>query len=103
MTELDGSIFDIQEFIEVSQSTDLASYLRQFSHSSEAPKSSDGNYYLMYGDGAGWPTIGNADLQWKSNYPAFQLPGKVLENGQEKEVQDVAAYVNSKLVNVARL
>ena len=99
VTELDGSIFDIQEFIEVSQSTDLASYLRQFSHSSEAPKSSDGNYYLMYGDGAGWPTIGNADLQWKSNYPAFQLPGKVLENGQEKEVQDVAAYVNSKLVN----
>ena len=51
----------------------------------------------MYGDGAGWPTIGNADLQWASNYTSFRLPGKVLENGTEKEVTDVASYVNSKL------
>ena len=98
VTSLDGSIFEIQDFNTVSnRSLDLAKYLRQFSHSGEAPQSSDGKYYLMYGDGVGWPTIGNADIQWKSHYSKFSVPGKVLENGIEKDVSDVSVYVNSKL------
>lgn len=98
VTSLDGSIFEIGDFnTATSRSLDLAKYLRQFSHSGEAPQSSDGKYYLMYGDGVGWPTIGNADIQWKSHYTSFAVPGKVLENGVEKNVSDVCAYVNSKL------
>lgn len=77
-------------------SRNLSTYLRQFSHSTEAPKSSDGKYYKMYGDGEGWPTIGNADIQWKSHEDEFNKNGKVLENGIEKEV-NIQEYVNSKL------
>lgn len=96
--DLDGSIFSAKDFTTAeSKYLDLSRYLRQFSHSSEAPQSADGRYYLMYGDGVGWPTIGNADIQWKSHYTDFAVPGKVLENGVEKEVADVASYVNGKL------
>ena len=99
VTSIDGSIFEIEDFFTVTTNgaMNLANYLRQFSHSSEAPKSTDGKFYLMYGDGAGWPTIGNADIQWASHYTKFAVSGRVLENGEEKEVQDVAAYVNAKL------
>lgn len=97
VTELDFSIFNANEFVQYSAVGNLSRYLRQFSHSDEAPKSEDGNYYKMYGDGVGWPTIGNADLQWESNHMKFAFPGKVLENGVEKEVDNVEEYVNAKL------
>lgn len=92
--ELDLSIFEPGGFTTISNNN-LSTYLRQFSHSGEAAQSADGNYYLMYGDGVGWPTIGNADLQWKSHYTKFNVQGKVLENGVEKTVPNVAEYVNS--------
>ena len=96
--ELNGDIFGISDFNTTNNIfLDLAKYLRQFSHSGEAPQSSDGKYYLMYGDGKGWPTIGNADIQWKSHYTSFSVSGKILENGVEREVSNVADYVNSKL------
>ena len=96
--ELNGDIFGINDFNTTNNIfLDLAKYLRQFSHSGEAPQSSDGKYYLMYGDGKGWPTIGNADIQWKSHYTSFSVSGKILENGVEREVSNVADYVNSKL------
>lgn len=79
----------------------LSTYLRQFSHSVEAPQSQDGKYYLMYSDGSdtqdGWPTIGNADLQWKSHHGSFAKEGKVLQNGTETTVANVEAYVNNIL------
>lgn len=94
VTELDLSLFEPSDFTQITNNN-LSTYLRQFSHSGEAPQSADGQYYLMYGDGKGWPTIGNADLQWKSHYNKFNVAGKVLENGQEKEVPNIAEYVNS--------
>ena len=93
----DFSIFEPSIMNGVTGAQSLSTYLRQFSHSGEAPKSSDGKYYLMYGDGVGWPTIGNADIQWKSHYTSFAQSGYVLQNGTETEVPDVAAYVNSIL------
>ena len=75
----------------------LGNYLRQFSHATgEAQKTSDGKYYIMYVDGEGWPTIGNADIQWKSHYKKFDQQGKVLQNGQEK-TNNIMSYVNSYL------
>lgn len=47
----------------------------------------------------GYPTIGNADLQYKSHHEKFKKPGKVLENGVEKTVDNVEEYINSKLAN----
>ncbi len=93
----DFNIFEPTIMNGVTSAQNLSTYLRQFSHSGEAPKSSDGKYYLMYGDGVGWPTIGNADIQWKSHYTSFAQSGYVLQNGVETEVPDVAAYVNSIL------
>lgn len=74
----------------------LKSYLLQFSHGAgyHAPESEDGKYYKMYGDGVGWPTIGDADLQWKSNYKHFEVAGKIKHNGKEMEVANVAEYIN---------
>ena len=95
--------FDFNSFyIDTSMSAagnidNLASYLRQFSGQGDAPKSADGNYYLMYGDGKGWPTIGNADLQWKSHYTKFDQPGKVMSGGTETTVNSVMSFANSKL------
>ena len=102
--ELDSSIFEIKDFTSTSGSSlGLANYLIQFSHDSKAPESSDGKYYLMYGDAAegelGWPTIGNSDIQWGSHYQDFAVSGKVLEGTTEKEVGNVAEYVNAKLAN----
>ena len=79
VTSFDFGLYDLSKFNK-GGSLGLASYLRQFSHTGEAPQSSDGKYYLMYGDGAGWPTIGNADIQWKSHHAKFNSAGKVLQN-----------------------
>jgi len=98
VTSLDLSIFGTDSFSSAGGLMGgLAGYLRQFAHSGEAPQSTDGKYYLMYGDGVGWPTIGNADIQWKSHHSQFNKQGKVLENGQEKTVDSVEQYVGSKL------
>jgi len=97
VTSLDLSIFGTDSFNNASVGG-LAGYLRQFSHADgEAPQSTDGKYYLMYGDGVGWPTIGNADIQWKSHHNKFNKQGKVLENGQEITVDSVEEYVGTKL------
>ena len=96
VTTLDLNIFGTDSFTS-SSIGGLAEYLRQFSHSGEAPQSSDGKYYLMYDDTIGWPTIGNADIQWKSHHSKFNVPGKVLENGQELEVESIETYVGTKL------
>ena len=80
VTELDLSLFEANGFSTISSSS-LSTYLRQFSHSGEAAQSPDGKYYQMYGDGVGWPTIGNADLQWKSHHSKFAVPGNVRDNG----------------------
>lgn len=102
VTTFDFSIFRIEKFSSTSGSTQsLSNYLRQFSHSDEAPQSSDGKYYLMYGDGKGWPTIGNADLQWKSHHGKFNVEGSVLENGVEKTVPNIEQYVNGYLTKGA--
>lgn len=45
----------------------------------------------------GWPTIGLADIQWKSHHAKFNQPGKVLKNGTETDVSSVEQYVNSCL------
>ncbi len=60
-----------------SRGMSLQLYLRQFSHSGEAPQTDDKLYYKLYGDGVGWPTIGNADLQWKSHQDKFDCAGKL--------------------------
>jgi hypothetical protein len=97
VTDLDLSIFEPGEFRTMSRTMNLAKYLIQFSHGTEAPQTPDKKFYKLYGDTAGWPTIGNADLQWKSNHTKFNCEGLVLENGVEKTVPNVQEYVNQKL------
>ena len=97
----DFSVFGENDFNNVTSIQNLSTYLRQFSHTGEAAQSSDGKYYLMYGDGVGWPTIGNADIQWKSHYTKFAKSGKVLQNGVEVTVPNVADYVNGFLTRGA--
>lgn len=79
----------------------LQQYLQQFSHSGEAPQSDDGRFYKMYGDGVGWPTIGNSDLQWKSHQAKFAVSGKVLKSSGENTESNVQDYVNSFLTRGA--
>lgn len=86
-----------EDMEESSQYLTLGEYLQQFSHSSEAPQSEDGRFYKMYGDGAGWPTIGNSDLQWKSHSTSFARQGKVLKSDGEYTVENVEEYVNEFL------
>lgn len=100
VTEFDLSLFEIKNFQSMGM-TNLSTYLRQFSHSGEAPQSTDGMYYLMYGDGSGWPTIGNADIQWKSHHSKFAVEGTVLQNGTPVTVSNVEEYVNGVLGNGA--
>lgn len=97
VTEFNTDMFIMKNMTQVLSKQGLSSYLRQFSHSGEAPQSVDGKYYLLYGDGKGWPTIGNADLQWASHHRKFNKKGKILQNGKEKEVKNVEEYVNSFL------
>lgn len=97
VTESDLEFLLSDAFTEYTATTNLSNYLRQFSHSTKAPRSADGKYYLMYGDGVGWPTIGDADLQWKSHYDKFNISGKVLENGAEKDIGNIAEYVKGYL------
>lgn len=97
VTELDLTLYEPEKFKELTISMNLAKYLRQFSHEDEAPKTSDGKFYIMYGDGVGWPTIGDADLQWASHHSKFNVSGTVLENGVEKTVASIESYVNNKL------
>lgn len=97
VTEADLEFLLNDSFIQYTATTNLSNYLRQFSHSTRAPRTPDGKYYLMYGDGVGWPTIGDADLQWKSHYDKFNISGKVFENGVEKEVPNIAEYVKGYL------
>ncbi len=75
----------------------LVDYLRQYSHSGEAPQTDDKKFYKLYGDGVGWPTIGNADLQWKSHQNKFAKAGKVLSGNTIKTVSNVQDYVNGFL------
>lgn len=104
VTELNINVEDIGDFnLSEYSNVSLEKYLRQFSHGtteSNAPKSDDEKYYLMYGDlknSAGYPTIGNSDIQWASHYQRFNKSGFVLENNVEKEVPNVAEYVRQKL------
>lgn len=97
VTELDLTLYEPEKFKALTISMNLAKYLRQFSHEDEAPKTSDGRFYIMYGDGVGWPTIGNADLQWASHHSKFNVSGTVLENGVEKTEASIEDYVNNKL------
>lgn len=80
-----------------TRNMNLQEYLRQFSHTSEAPQSADGKFYKLYGDGVGWPTIGNADLQWKSNQYKFDCPGKVMHGATVQTVDNVKEFINSFL------
>ena len=96
VTEFNFSLFATNTFQSMGM-TNLSTYLRQFSHSGEAPQSADGKYYLMYGDGSGWPTIGNADIQWKSHHGKFAVEGEVLQNGTAVTVPNVEEYVNGIL------
>lgn len=98
VTSLDLSIFGSDSLSSTSIGG-LADYLRQFSHTGEAPQSPDGKYYKMYDDTVGWPTIGNADIQWKSWHSKFNVPGKALENGQEIDLENIESYVGTKLPN----
>ncbi len=84
-----------------SRGMSLQLYLRQFSHSGEAPQTDDKLYYKLYGDGVGWPTIGNADLQWKSHQDKFDCAGKVLKDGSQYTVSSVKDYVNGFLTRGA--
>lgn len=98
VTEADLEVLLAESFIEGGMSAgNLADYLLAFSHAwgYEAPQSGDGKYYKMYGDGKGWPTIGNADIQWASHQGKFSKPGKIMHKGQEMEVANVADYVNT--------
>ena len=91
------SLVTPEELNETSLEISLVDYLRQFSHTTEAPQTEDGRFYKMYGDGAGWPTIGNSDLQWKSHYPSFECKGKVLKSDGEYTEENVAEYVENFL------
>lgn len=98
VTEADLEILLSESFVEGGMSAgNLADYLLAFSHAwgYEAPQSGDGKYYKMYGDGKGWPTIGNADIQWKAHQGKFSKPGKIMHNGREMDVANVAEYVNT--------
>ncbi len=99
VTELNSNIFESNGYLfnSATAASDLTTYLRQFAHSNEAPQSANGQYYQMYGDGAGWPTIGNADLQWKSHHEKFNVPGRVYDGKQEMQVESVEEYVNGIL------
>lgn len=101
VTELDLSLFEPSGGFDTISNSSLSGYLWQFSHSTQAPQSADGKYYLMYGDGVGWPTIGNADIQWKSHHSKFNEPGKVLKDGVETTVTSVEEYVNGFLTRGA--
>ena len=100
VTELEISWPDLilnNEFVNVGISSFLE-YQYQFSHSGpSAPMSANGKYYKMYGDGSGNPTIGNADLQWKSQWENFKKPGKVSNDGvTDIQVSNVADWVNKQ-------
>ena len=101
VTELEISWPDLilnNEFVNVGISSFLE-YQYQFSHSGpSAPMSENGKYYKMYDDGSGNPTIGNTDLQWKSQWGNFNKPGKVSNDGiTDIQVSNVADWVNEKL------
>ena len=85
------------DLISSVRTSSLEAYLKQFSHTGDAPQSSDGMFYKMYGDGVGWPTIGNSDLQWKSHQDSFACQGKVFDGEEEKTVENVKDYVNGFL------
>ena len=93
-----GSNGDGQEgYISSYRASSLEAYLKQFSHSGEAPQSSDGMFYKMYGDGAGWLTIGTSDLQWDSHKDKFACQGKVFNGESVQTVENVRDYVNGFL------
>ena len=50
----------------------------------------------MYSDGQ-WPTIGDADLQWKSHGGSFNVSGNVIDNGVEKTVSNIAEFIDNKI------
>ena len=98
VTEMDFQYFLSSDFIEGRGYVgNLAAYLLVFSHGYgyQAPQSEDGLFYKLYGDGKGWPTIGNADLQWKSNQESFSKPGKVMHKGNIIDVPNIKEYVNT--------
>jgi len=66
----------------------LTEYLSQF-----GGEPAEGDYYKMYVDSKDWPTIGSGDLQWASHYGQFSVPGKVISNGTEMDVDNVAQTV----------
>ena len=86
-----------EQLNEAIRTTNLQTYLRQFSHSSEAPQSADGQFYKLYGDGSGWPTIGNADLQWKSHEDKFACSGEVRQGDSQQTVENVQDFINDFL------
>ena len=88
-----------EQLNEAIRTTNLQTYLRQFSHSSEAPQSADGQFYKLYGDGSGWPTIGNADLQWKSHEDKFACSGEVRQGDSQQTVENVQDFINDFLIN----
>lgn len=83
--------------LEETSSRDLAKYLRQFSHSGEAPKSEDGKFYYLYVDSGGNPTIGNGDIKYVVHHSKFDIQGRVLSNGKEEKCDSVENYINQKI------
>ena len=98
VTNFDFSLFDAKDFQAITNTQGLGNYLLQFSDSSKnVPMSANEQYYSMRVDENGWLVIGKTDLLWKLNQSSFSIEGKVWENGEEKNVENIQAFVNNKL------
>ena len=91
ITSIDGSIFEIGDFVTISSTSRahlLVEYITHFEHSTEPPTSSDGTKYIIEEGSAGEPVVGyGVDIQ--SHIDLFIQAGQPTTIGEEVDKEFV--------------
>ena len=101
VTELDGTYFEIGEFVTITLSSEtdlLINYIRHFENAGGAPTNSDGTKYIIETDGAGHLTVGyGIDIYNGGFADIFLAAGYTLEVGAEVDVDFVDALEKQEI------
>lgn len=58
VTELDSNIFSLNDFVSISTTNNTYSMIKEYIHAWEGQPKQDGDQYIIFDDGAGYPTVG---------------------------------------------
>lgn len=79
-------------FNQVNVISNIDSYIEQFARKQR--NAEDDEYYKLVKNTNGELVIGKINLNWEKNSTYFPVKGKIKHDGEEKEVDNIADYIN---------